>query len=92
MDVIPDTSCKDTDHLIIDKNTKIEIESILSTLKPRDRRIIVASFGLDGNSPKNLNEIGVDENLSREMIRQIKNKTLASLKTKLKNNTIRSSQ
>lgn len=92
LDIIPDKSCREADHLIVDENVKTEIESILSTLKPRDRRIIIASFGLDGKSPRNLHEIGVEENLSREMIRQIKNKTLSALKSKLKNNTIRSSQ
>lgn len=92
LDLISDESSKEPDHIIVEQNVKEEIKEILDSLKPRDKRIIVASFGLDGNSPMNLKEIGDSENLSREMIRQIKQKILKTLKERLKNNPIRSNQ
>ena len=59
---------------------KDEIESILSSLKPRDKRIMIAYFGLDGNDPMNLKDIGDEVGLTREMVRQVKEKSLLKLK------------
>lgn len=87
-----DTTFKPTDHLIIDTNIKAEVAKIMDTLKPRDKRIMVALFGLDGNTPMTLKEVSDEIGVTREMIRQIKEKTLLSLKIKLKNSTIRSCQ
>ena len=92
LDLIPDESCEEADHLIVSEDLKSEVNDIISQLKPRDRRVIVSSFGLDGKSPMNLKEIGEVEDLSREMVRQIKMKVLEKLKERLKNDTIRSYQ
>ncbi len=87
-----DYTFKPTDHLVIDANIKSEVIRIIDTLKPRDRRIMTALYGLDGGTPMTLQEIGTELDLSRESIRQIRNKTLISLKKILNNSSIRDCQ
>lgn len=86
--ILDNSSFKPTDHLIIDTNIKSEVGRIIETLKPRDKRIMIALYGLDGNTPMTLKEVGDEHNISREMVRQIKEKMLSTLKAKLKNNSI----
>jgi len=72
-----------TDHLINSSDLKNEVGRMLNTLKERDKRIMIALYGLDGDIPKTLAEVGSIEGITREMIRQIKEKTLKKLKIKL---------
>jgi DNA-directed RNA polymerase sigma subunit (sigma70/sigma32) len=46
--------------------------------------VIVASFGLDGNAPLSLKEIADEMDITREMVRQIKVKSLKQLKDIMK--------
>ncbi len=79
-DVISDSSEKATDHLVAETDMKKQISSILSTLKPRDKKIMISLYGLDGSSPMSLKEVGEQVGLTREMIRQIKEKSLSKLR------------
>lgn len=81
-EMISDDMFKSTDYLITDKNIISEINSALDTLKPRDKRVMEALFGLNGHKIMTLKEIGEEEdvNVTREMVRQIRNKTLKALK------------
>lgn len=89
-DMIPDNDMfKPTDHLIVDDNIRNEISELLSTLKARDREIMIALFGLDGNLPRTLKDIGDELGVTREMIRQIREKCLKQLYKKLKHSDIR---
>lgn len=68
----------------LEKNQKIVLTKLLSKLNPRGKFIINAYFGLDGNKPKTLEEIGkLMGNLSKERIRQIKEKNLRILRSEL---------
>jgi len=60
------------------------VMDILMTLSKRDRFIIEHRFGLNGEEKHNLEEIGTMLGLTRERVRQISDKVLASLKTKMK--------
>jgi len=62
--------------LLEKKDLKNEINLILSTLKPRDKKIIEMLFGLNGYQVMTLQEVGDNVGLTREMVRQIKNKNL----------------
>lgn len=89
-DMLSDTTTfRATDHLIIDSDVKSEVARIVNTLKPRDKRIMVALYGLDGQPAMTLKEVGDEIGVTREMIRQIKEKTLATLKNKLKNSSLK---
>jgi len=58
---------------------KYEINRYLSKLKPKHKRVIIASFGLDGNSPLSLKDIAEELDITGEMVRQIKAKSLSYL-------------
>jgi len=79
---------KPSDHLLLSVDIKTEISRIINKLKPRDKRVIEAIYGLDGSTPMTLHEIGLELDLSREMIRQIKMKSLVSLKKHIDLNVI----
>jgi RNA polymerase primary sigma factor len=56
-------------------------EELLDDLDDREYEIIRASFGLDGNEPQNLDEIGRLYGLTSERVRVIKNKALTKLRS-----------
>lgn len=84
-----DTIFKAPDHLVIHNNMKEEVARIIASLKPREQIIIKALYGLDGDTPMTLKEVGDKLGVTREMIRQIREKVLKTLKEKLANSTIR---
>ncbi len=59
---------------------KREFESIFEVLKPRERRVLEWRFGLGGEPPVNLAQIGARIGLSRERVRQIQVSALARLR------------
>jgi RNA polymerase primary sigma factor len=56
-----------------------EINSVLATLTHRERTVIELRFGLKGEHPRTLEEVGQKYGVTRERIRQIEAKTLAKL-------------
>lgn len=71
----------DTDSILIDESLSEEIKRSLATLTEREREIIVLFFGLTGvNHQLSLEEIGEKFNLTRERVRQIKDKALQRLR------------
>ena len=69
-----------TDSSLINESLSEEIKRSLSTLTEREREIIVLFFGLSTNHPLSLEEIGEKFNLTRERVRQIKDKALQRLR------------
>jgi RNA polymerase primary sigma factor len=69
-----------TDSNLIDESLSEEIRRSLSTLTEREREIIVLFFGLSTNHQLSLEEIGEKFNLTRERVRQIKDKALQRLR------------
>ncbi len=69
-----------TDSLLIDESLAEEIRRSLSSLTEREREIIMLFFGLGGSSPFSLEEIGEKFSLTRERVRQIKDKALQRLR------------
>src|SRR5690554_1096706 len=71
----------DTDSTLIDESLSEEIKRSLATLTEREREIIILFFGLSGvNHQLSLEEIGEKFNLTRERVRQIKDKALQRLR------------
>ena len=79
-ELIADKSVKPSDHLVLYGDLKAQIEKSLNKLKPRDKQIMIQLFGLDGSTPLTLKEVGEEVGLTREMIRQIKEKSLLLIK------------
>ncbi|MCO4291641.1 RNA polymerase sigma factor RpoD/SigA [Solitalea sp. MAHUQ-68] len=80
LDVLENTDTAATDSMLISESLSEEIKRALSTLTEREREIIVLFFGLGSNHPLSLEEIGEKFNLTRERVRQIKDKALQRLR------------
>ncbi len=68
------------DKGLLTDSLRKEIERVLSTLTFREANIIRLYFGLNGKHPHTLEEIGEEFNLTRERVRQIKEKAIKRLK------------
>lgn len=84
VDLMQDESVPPTDSglLVVDK--KAEINKLLEVLKPREREIIIKHYGLNGGYPRTFTDLSEEYNLTKEMIRQIKNKAVLKLKKGVK--------
>ena len=79
-DVMLSTDSPSPDKGLITESLRKEIERALSTLTYREANIIRLYFGLNGKHPHTLEEIGETFNLTRERVRQIKEKAIKRLK------------
>ena len=80
IDYLPDTQNAGPDQKTFERALTDSIEEVLSTLKEREARILRLYFGLDGQEPMTLEEIGSMMGITRERVRQIKEKALARLR------------
>ena len=80
-DLVNDNSIDDMFNEIIRKDLLDYLLSIMKkTLKEKEYKVIVMRYGLDGNEPMTLQQIGDYYMVSRESIRQIENKALRRLR------------
>jgi RNA polymerase primary sigma factor len=68
------------DKELIHDSLRTEIERSLTTLSVRESDVVRLYYGLNGNHPHTLEEIGVRFDLTRERVRQIKEKAIRRLK------------
>ena len=80
LDTLVDEATAPPDADILRESALIQLESALGLLKERESRIIRLYFGLDGNKALTLEEIGGMMNLTRERIRQLKERALSKLR------------
>ena len=59
---------------------KAALKRVLGSLSPRERRVLELRYGLDGEHPRTLDEVGRTFNVTRERIRQIENQSLKKLR------------
>jgi RNA polymerase primary sigma factor len=59
---------------------KAALLRILQTLSHRERRVLELRYGLNGEHPRTLDEVGRTFNVTRERIRQIENQSLKKLR------------
>lgn len=80
LEIVPDDSQDSPDTLTMKKSLENEIQSALSTLDEREREVISLYFGLSKRPEMTLEEIGTQFRLTRERVRQIKEKALRKLR------------
>jgi len=84
--LLTDSSMGNADMFVVAGDMEVNINNVLSTLKPMDKEIIVKLFGLDGETPYTLADVGDMMALSRESIRQKKEGAFRLLRNKFKTN------
>jgi len=89
LDVLESDRYAPPDDSLMQESLKEEIDKVLVTLKPREAEIIRLYFGLEGDRPLTLEEIGEHFKLTRERIRQIKAKALGRMQVKSRQEALR---
>lgn len=88
LDVMVNEDIPSTDKELVIESLKSEIRHALSILSERERKVIEDSYGINGQE-LTLEEIGVKYGLSRERVRQIKEKAIRKLRSCTKNKTLK---
>jgi RNA polymerase primary sigma factor len=70
-DFIEDTQSEKPEDKAVNDSLKEEINNVLHTLKPNEENVLRLRFGLNGEKPMSLKEVGDVCNLTKERIRQI---------------------
>ncbi len=83
-EIIGDEKALDPSLALQSKNMHNQLDDLLDNLDERETRIIGARFGLDGQKPLTLEEIGVEFGVTRERIRQLQNVALAKMRKSLR--------
>lgn len=82
LDVLENPNAEETDGDLVHKESlKTEIERSLTTLTERQKEVICFFFGIGVDHPMSLEDIGEKFSLTRERVRQIKDKAITKLKT-----------
>ncbi|WP_298779958.1 RNA polymerase sigma factor RpoD/SigA [uncultured Polaribacter sp.] len=79
-DVLNSGESPNPDRVLIHESLRIEINRALETLTPREADVVKLYFGLGEHQPMTLEEIGETFDLTRERVRQIKEKAIRRLK------------
>jgi RNA polymerase primary sigma factor len=81
IDVYISEDAPTTDSYLLKESLQREIEHALSTLSEKERDVLTLSFGIGSTPPLTLDEIAIRFNLTRERVRQIKDKAIRRLKS-----------
>ncbi len=90
LDIIPDDHQPTPDFTLISDSLRNEIERALATLTEREAEVIKLYFGLSKEHSLTLEEIGEKFNLTRERVRQIKEKAIRRLRHASRSKNLRS--
>ncbi|MBX7157408.1 MAG: sigma-70 family RNA polymerase sigma factor [Verrucomicrobiae bacterium] len=82
-EVVSDEAMRSPDELIGDEDLTQEMLKCLEVLEPREREILACRYGLDGETPLTLEEVGEKFQVTRERIRQLQKVSLNKLKRAL---------
>ena len=79
-DFIPDDDAPAPDSMATYAMLKKQLNEVLSTLTPREEKVLRLRFGLDDGKTRTLEDVGKEFNVTRERIRQIEAKALRKLR------------
>jgi RNA polymerase primary sigma factor len=89
LDVYMSESTSEPDQKLMIQSLSDDLQHTLEGLAPREREVIICYFGLDGNKPLTLEEIGEKFDLTRERVRQIKDRAISRLRRSTKSSDLR---
>ena len=79
-DLIEDTKSDRPDDATAKLLRSRELANALRRLSPRMRRVLTLRFGLDGESPQTLEQVGIGLGITRERVRQLESRALRELR------------
>ena len=79
-DMVEDTKIAGPDVETADRLRSTELAAALDQLKPRMRHVLTQRFGLDGQTPQTLDEVGAGLGITRERVRQLESRALRELR------------
>jgi RNA polymerase primary sigma factor len=88
-DVMLNEDSPSPDSELMSSSLRQEIERSLATLGEREAEILRCYFGLKGYQPHTLEEIGDEFGLTRERVRQIKEKAIKKLRNQYRNRLLK---
>ena len=88
-DVLKLKSDYNTDDIINQESLKIDIKAVLNTLKDREKEFVILHFGLEGEEPLCVEEIGKKYKISRERARQILMVAMRRISHRSRKNSLR---
>ena len=88
-DVLSSSESPNPDRTLIHESLRIEIDRALDTLSPREADVVRLNFGLGGQPAMTLQEIGDTFDLSRERVRQIREKAIRRLRHQSKSHILK---
>jgi len=89
IDILEDEYQPAPDEELLEHSLKLEIEKALDTLTPREAEVISLYFGLNYEKALTLEEIGARFSLTRERVRQIKEKAIRRLRHASRSRSLR---
>ena len=89
LDIIEDTQEAPPETQIMRESMTEEVISSLDTLADRERAVLEMYFGINRDSAMTLNEIGEEFDLTRERVRQIKEKAIQRLRHRSRSKSLR---
>jgi RNA polymerase primary sigma factor len=80
-DLIEDIHSDRPDDATAKQLRSVELAEAMLCLNPRMRRVLAMRFGLEGHTPKTLEEVGTDLGITRERVRQLESRALRELRS-----------
>jgi RNA polymerase primary sigma factor len=80
-DLIEDVHSDRPDDATAKELRSVELAEAMLRLNPRMRRVLAMRFGLEGHTPKTLEEVGTDLGITRERVRQLESRALRELRS-----------
>ena len=89
LDIIEDAEAEEPEAKIMMESMSEEVNGALETLSERERVVLEMYFGINRDSAMTLNEIGEEFDLTRERVRQIKEKAIQRLRHRSRSKNLR---
>ena len=89
LDIIEDDQAEEPEANIMRESMSEEVTGALETLSGRERSVLEMYFGINRDSAMTLNEIGEEFDLTRERVRQIKEKAIQRLRHRSRSTSLR---
>jgi len=78
--LLTDPDAPDPGESVLERALREEIDALLCALTPRERRVIAARFGLNGQAPQTLERIGRSLGVTRQRVQQIEEEAMEKLR------------